>query len=471
MKVLVAIAHHGSKNRAHLTKLLDSYKSMDAEVDIVILAEEEKDIGRGVEIRVGLPSSDPWSLPFAHRALFAERQGAYDLYIYSEDDTLLSQEHLSAFMLATRILPPDKIAGFMRYEQAPDGSRSYCTIHSHYHWETDSAFCVGEDIFARFSNLHSACYMLSSDHLDRCIDSGGFLVEPHSGVYDMLVSAATDPYTQCGLEKVISLSRVDDFLIHHLPNVYLGKMGISEGELRGQVKALMGTLDGQTSTSTLYPVQPRFPVPEGAWNKCYYQEPVGALLSLVDGCPGPILSVGTGSGHAEVPWIEAGIEVVGIPLDDVIAVSARGRGIEVTPSGLDNALRYLQGRRFPVIVLCDALAHCASPVDLLRTLQANMMPGGRLITYDPNERGRRLRALAKGAPYPMPRKVCYDKSWYRATGPRQVREWLLEAGWRVDGLEPILQGKAERLARMTGGTLNRWLAEWIVTCACPDPAG
>jgi hypothetical protein len=103
MKVLVAIANYGTGNRQHLERLIAEYQAMPRQVDIVVLSNVPKALPRGVDVRVGLPARNPWSLPFAHRRLFAERRNDYDLYIYSEDDTLVRASNIDAFLEASRL--------------------------------------------------------------------------------------------------------------------------------------------------------------------------------------------------------------------------------------------------------------------------------------------------------------------------------------------------------------------------------
>ena len=114
-------------------------------------------------------------------------------------------------MEATALLRDDKIAGFLRYEKAPDGTIYCSTIHAHYHWDPNSVFRVGDHVFARYTNDHGAVFMLTREQLKRAIASGGFLVAPYKGNYSMMVTAATDPYTQCSMEKVVCISHIDDF--------------------------------------------------------------------------------------------------------------------------------------------------------------------------------------------------------------------------------------------------------------------
>src|SRR5271154_2180398 len=113
MKILVTIANYGTKNDQYLARLLAEYKSMDHDVQVVVTRNEPKDLGPDVEVMVGLPTRDPWSLPFAHQPVLAARVDDYDLFIYSEDDILITARNIEAFLSATEVLPPDKIAGFL----------------------------------------------------------------------------------------------------------------------------------------------------------------------------------------------------------------------------------------------------------------------------------------------------------------------------------------------------------------------
>ena len=71
LRLLVAIASYGSKNIDLLRHTLGAYKAMPLDVDIVVISNEAKDLGPGIEVAVGLPSSNPWSLPFAHKPICA----------------------------------------------------------------------------------------------------------------------------------------------------------------------------------------------------------------------------------------------------------------------------------------------------------------------------------------------------------------------------------------------------------------
>ena len=139
---------------------------MSYQTDIVVLSNIPKELGPGIEVKVGLPSKNPWSLPFAHKKLFAERANDYDLFIYSEDDTLITENNIKAFLDVTRILPEHEIAGFLRYEFDTLGKKYYSTVHSHFHWIPGSVKRIGDYSFARFTNDHSACYLLTREAIE-----------------------------------------------------------------------------------------------------------------------------------------------------------------------------------------------------------------------------------------------------------------------------------------------------------------
>ncbi|MBD3317905.1 MAG: methyltransferase type 11, partial [Chitinivibrionales bacterium] len=186
LKILVGIANFGTKNQWYLRRLLHEYRRMPHKVDLCVFSNIPKSLGEDVEVCMGLPEKDPWSLPHAHKKVFADRADRYDLFIYSEDDTLITREAVDAFMEVSAVLPDTRIAGFIRYELDGDGRRSYSTIHSHFHWVPDSVQTYGHFRTARLTNEHSGCYMATRRQLHRAVASGGYLIAPSEGRYDKL---------------------------------------------------------------------------------------------------------------------------------------------------------------------------------------------------------------------------------------------------------------------------------------------
>ncbi|MCC5888550.1 MAG: methyltransferase domain-containing protein [Gammaproteobacteria bacterium] len=462
MRILVAIANHGSKNRHFLEQLLASYRAMDHEVDIVVLSDLPKhDLGADIEVQVGAPTSNPWSLPFAHRAIFAARAEQYDLFIYSEDDTLIEQRHVDAFMEVSGVLPEDQIAGFMRFERHPSGARSICSMHSHYRWDPESVAVVGGEVFASFLNEHSACYMLTASQLARALASGGFMVPAHEGRYDMLVSAATDPYTSCGLLRRICVSRIEDFMISHLPNVYLNKLGVTEAEFDLQIDALKAIAQGRLAADVL--VDPCSKLSTGNWDLPCYPKPTARMLEMVASMPGRVLSVGCTAGDLERGLFGPDREVVAVPLDNVIGAVARSRGISTTSPNLQTAIAELDDRRFEIILIHQALQHFADPVAVLRKLKTLLASGGRMIIVVPNQPHYRLRQRVGRSRPPLPTNHARDG--VHDTSAAVVGGWLLEAGLRTDRTRHEIMPRFNRFSGLLPSALGSWLAPTLIVRA------
>ncbi len=459
MRILVAIANYGDGNRAYVERLIDEYRRMSFDVDIVILSDRDKRFGDDVEVRVGLPTSDPWSLPFAHKRLFAERAVNYDLFIYSEDDTLITERHIRAFLDATAAVPHPRIVGFMRYEEAPNGERSSSTVHSHFRWKPDSVERINGYTLAEFTNAHAAAFILTQQQLRYAIDSGGFLVEPHSEHYDLPCTAATDPYTQCGMRKVIPISHLDEFLIHHMPNKYLGKLGIPLSELHAQVETLCTT--GTVPAQQLFPTDKR--LDHSRYDRSYH-ESANVQLSALLPQSGSVLSVGCGYGALEASFLERGLRVAAIPLDNVIAGSARSRGVEILSFAahpLDHQCftSALNGRRFDAIVLSNVLQHVTNPPELLLRLSGVLSESGVILGVVPNFARIRRRGEWRSL-----RRQGYAQTLLHPTSAHEVRRWLRRAGLQGQVSHDVT-ARRRHLSRLGLGLLDSLLADDVVFTA------
>ncbi|MBM4027074.1 MAG: class I SAM-dependent methyltransferase [Planctomycetes bacterium] len=430
MRVLVAIANYGTKNDVYLERLLTEYRSLPYRVDLVVLSNLAKDLGPDVEVRVGLPDRDPWSLPFGHKQLFADRRDDYDLFIYSEDDMLIGRRQIEAFLEVTPSLPDDQIAGFLQYEEDAQGRRHCPAVHTFCHWVPGSVRQYGSEVYAYLTNEHAACYLLTRAQLQRALASGGFLVPPHKGFYDLLCTAATDPYTQCGFTKVLCLTRIEDFLVYHLPNKYIGKGGLTFAQVQDQMQALLRCRNGELTRAELLGPQERPSVCR--WSKSYCEPVRPDVLAAVPREAKQVLSVGCGAGVTEAVLVQQGIRVVAIPLDAVVGVTARSHGLEVLEPSFPEAFARLQGERFDGILLTDLLPYVPDPEALLGRCGSLLAEQGRLVVTAPS-----FHFLGHW------KKSWADRRWRRAQGiltgrprhsttPRRVAGWLRRSGLCVD---------------------------------------
>lgn len=423
VKLLVAIANHGTKNQQYLDQLLAAYRAMPIAVDIVVLSNIPKDLGPDVEVRVGAPSPNPWSLPFAHRQLFHDRLDEYDYFIYSEDDTLLTWEVMQAFMQSIEELGPDEIAGFVRTERGPDNAIYYSTCHSFFRWIPSSVRVRQGQLWAKYSNEHAACFVVSQDQLRRAIASGGFPTAPHEGRHDMLCAAATDIYTQCGFERLVSLDKLGQFTLPHLPNKYIGKMGLPEQEMGWQIDALRRVHLGELPDYELF--NPETRLPGSAGSKFYREMPDTVMTGMLGQRPQRVLVWGAGDGVFEADLKKCGHDVSVIPMDAVVGESCRRRGLTVLPN--DYPVHHDQGQPFDVLVLRDVLHLIDEPVRCLTELRALLPRSGTLVVRVPNLNDVRMLR-------------------------RRMRDPRFKLPWRKDalGATPFTPGGLSKLLRTAG---------------------
>lgn len=230
LRLLVAIPNYGTDNIEYLQQVVNELCAFkNYEVNIVIHSSVPMVFGHEqvtVQFHENPPNGDWINLAWECRKTIYENRDAYDLFLYNENDQLVTERNVDAFLKVSEVLPEDKIAGFIRYEDH-EGQRFYPDFHRKYVWKPESVFSVGEYTFAHFTNLHQGSFLVTARQLERAIMSAGPLEFCYkngrmwSSPYDNLARVSTDLY-DTGFEKVIPVSHFDDFLIHHLPDKYYG---------------------------------------------------------------------------------------------------------------------------------------------------------------------------------------------------------------------------------------------------------
>jgi 2-polyprenyl-3-methyl-5-hydroxy-6-metoxy-1,4-benzoquinol methylase len=459
MRILVAIASYGTRNDQYLAELIRRYRAMPYAVDVVVLSNISKQVGPGVEVLVGLPTKDPWSLPFGHKKLFADRINDYDLFIYSEDDTPLSERNIEAFLKVTEILPEDEITGFVRGETGRDGTRHFCDVFGPFHWDLTSVRKRAGYTFAFFTNEHSACYALTQNQLRRAISSGGFLVAPHAEKYDLLVTAATDPYTQCGFRKMLCVSRLEDFTVPHLPDKYIGIYGVESKDFLRQVHTLL-SLNGNGKVRPLF--APETKLKALGHSKDLYEPEREEVASLFPSHTKSVLSLGCGQGRMEAWLSKKGFQVTAVPLDPVISAGLDSAGVELILGDFKTARESLEGRKFDCL-LCSYVLHLVPDPESVLTLFSDLLTaGGSAITLVPNcSRASTVRRNYRGN-VPFRDLADFSKTGVQLTSPGILRNWHRRSGLKVERVIAKLPARGAKLSRWTLGITDSLFASEFV---------
>ena len=465
MKILVVIANYGIGHEVYLERLVEEYQSMPYDVDVQVLSNIPKDVPLGASVIVGLPTRNPWSLPHGHKPVFARHVNDYDLFIYSEDDHLISRRNIEAFLKISDALPEDEIPGFLVSEHDQNGKLSFCAMHGPFRWDPASVRKRANYTFAFLTNEHSACYLVTQRQLKRAIKSGGFLVEPHDGKYDLACTASTDIYTQCGFKKLICISHLDDFLVPHLPNKYVGEYGMREEDLKLQIPALLEISEGIRPAQTLFSPETRL---KGTpWSKDYYEPVRQDILGLISSEARSILSVGCGLGETEAFLARRGVRVVGVPADSVVSVSAHARGISVVQADFAAAFSTLSGERFDCVLFSGVLHLLPDPVSILKAFAKFMADSGTIIVTVPNHsylgvwrlRMRRGPCLASFGDY--------ERTGTHLVTRRVIRRWLRKSGFAVKTIEGPVPARFRRFGKWAFGFFRAVIESDLLVVAKP----
>lgn len=432
LRLLVVIASYGTANNAYLDRVIKEYQSMSFDVDLVIISNIDKKPAAGIECVVGLPNKNPWSLPFAHKELFAARVDQYDLFIYSEDDILITERNIGAFLDVTSVLNEDEVAGLMLVEKASSGELNYPQAHGSFHWDCTSVKIRGNYYLAHFTNEHAASYVLTQQQLARAIASGGFLVGTHEGKYDLPCTAATDPYTQCGFKKLIPISHIDDFSAHHLPNKYINRLGVDRSQLDAQLSVLMQIAREGISAVPLFSAETRL------WHSMYskdYYEP--ARDEVLSGVPksATVLSIGSCSAANERRLLERGNRVVAVPLDPVVGNGLAQLGAEVVLGDVTTARAKIAAERFDRLLFVDVLQFVRDPAHLLRQFADLLAPNGRVIICAPNRPSLRYAWECVKSGNVLRRWGSFEAVGIHDTTSGKIQRWCAQAGLAIEKIE------------------------------------
>jgi SAM-dependent methyltransferase len=276
----------------------------------------------------------------------------------------------------------------------------------------------------------------------------------------MLESAATHVYVNCGLRKVICISEVDSFLVHHLPNRYIGHVGTPIAVFREQIETLMQVGDGSHPAATLCPVEPK--VFESKWGKRYDETLTDELLMLLPAGMNGVLSIGYGSGEVERELQRRGAAVTVFPLDSVVGASAARQGLEVVHGSLEQCLDAVSGRAFDCVLVTNLLHLLPQPREMLQRIGALVDERGTLIVEGQNFEHLPVligRAFRRGR---YSKLRTFAESGLHTDGVDAIRRMLRVVGFEVTSLQWSDRHLSKPLAGLAGVLGRLGARAWIV---------
>jgi len=207
----------------------------DYELEIHLLLTDEIDVSEFMSLKIVkhfYPKDIGHFLTHTHKQIFTQNIETFDYFLYIEDDILLKESSVDLFMEESKTLPPNFVCGFLRYEYKNDGEYSYLidchpehSVHRGGQGIIRNNYQITGNDYLELHNVHQGCYLLSKVQLLYVINGGLYFHDHrHGGYAGILESAASDVYFRCGIVKVTPRNKINELLIHHLPNKYVNML-------------------------------------------------------------------------------------------------------------------------------------------------------------------------------------------------------------------------------------------------------
>ena len=218
--ILAVLVNYGEEQLPYLKQVVNELKSFTKyEVSIIVNSNIPLDI-EGVDLVNVIQLDNYQLLPLTCRQVIWDHRNDFDLFLFGENDHLFKEHHIDNYLRYTNILPKNKIAGLIQYEENSTG-RYYPAYHAHYDWDYNNVEEYNGLKFAHFTNIHQATFILTKKQLLEIGSKFDFTQFFGSSHYSVKCKVNTDIYQFCGMKKVICISEFEGNLIHHLPNVYI----------------------------------------------------------------------------------------------------------------------------------------------------------------------------------------------------------------------------------------------------------
>jgi hypothetical protein len=243
-KILAVLVNYGNEQICYLEQVVNELKSFNKyNVTVIVNSNIELDI-EGID-KVNIFKLDDYQLlPLTCRTTIWNNKDKYDIFLYGENDHLFTEIHIDRHLAYTKILPKNRITGLIQFEEDITG-KYYPAYHADFEWDFDSIEIFKDKIFAHFSNLHQASFILTKYQLikigskikfkelvldyeyttigkiRRKIEKAFGLKTERIDKYSVKCKVNTDIYRYGGMKKIICISDFEDNLIHHLPDIYI----------------------------------------------------------------------------------------------------------------------------------------------------------------------------------------------------------------------------------------------------------
>ncbi|MDB4319761.1 hypothetical protein N9981_00170 [bacterium] len=215
------MVNYGEEQLTFLQKVIDGLRGFKKyDISIIIHSNIELPTISGIDATHVIKLNDYQLLPLTCKTSIWNHKEDFDVFIFGENDHLFHEHHIDKYLEYVDILPKNRIAGMIQYEENETG-KYYPAYHGNYDWDYSSVEEYNNKKFAHFNNLHQATFIITKEQLLDIGEKHNFTEFFGQSHYSVKCKVNTDIYQFCGMKKMICISDFEDNLIHHLPNIYI----------------------------------------------------------------------------------------------------------------------------------------------------------------------------------------------------------------------------------------------------------
>jgi hypothetical protein len=224
LNILAVLVNYGEEQLNYLEQVVQELKSFKKyDVTIVVNSNIKLDILDIDHVNV-VELNDYQLLPLTCKQVLWHYRDEFDIFLFGENDHLFKEHHIDKYLEYESILPKNRIAGLIQYEENETG-KYYPAYHAHYDWDYNSVEEYAGKKFAHFTNIHQATFIITKKQLHKIGEMYDFTQFFGPSHYSVKCKVNTDIYQFCGMKKIICISDFEDNLIHHLPDRYINYRG------------------------------------------------------------------------------------------------------------------------------------------------------------------------------------------------------------------------------------------------------
>lgn len=243
-KILAVLVNYGDEQLQYLQQVVSELKSFKKyKVSIIVNSNIPLDI-KGIDMVNVIKLDNYQLLPITCRQVIWDHKDDFDIFLFGENDHLFKEYHIDKHLEYTSILPQNRIAGLIQFEENITG-RYYPAYHGHYKWDINNVEEYNNKKFAHFTNIHQATFILTKQQLLDIGKKHDFTKFFGHSQYSVKCKVNTDIYQFCDMKKLICISEFEYNIIHHLPNIYINgingraKLGHDHKHMLNSIKEML----------------------------------------------------------------------------------------------------------------------------------------------------------------------------------------------------------------------------------------